>query len=575
MPNPFRLSFTRRHWMRLTWRRDIPLPGPIGEHLLTLSSIPGISYERGWGQIDIASTCWNLDSVIELIQATETADAFRRKPKPLLAGPFISLPELKRQPYPWQIEGALFALANSRGLLLCDVMGAGKTLTALLAAESAARQLGRNQPRLIIAPSFTRDVWLRELLDSGLLEDESQFCALRTRNFSDPSWRDDALWYFVHYDVVHAWCTRILASKRGKPVVTILDEVHRLKNDRAGRSRGAHTASAGSSFRMLLTGTPLDNRVHELWHPLSILHGSWSWGSLTQFRRRYAGALRGRFGMIDGDHATHTDELAERIEPFYLRRTLDDIGSDLPPLNRQKITVKLDDKLLSAHNDIVATHDIQELVNAIINGRSSEDSFKILDRLRKLTSRGKFKTTVDYVSSLVEQGESVVVFCWQRETAFKIGNAVSEEQNYLVNTSVVTGATAQIDRGKEVAEFQKRGGLLVATYGALAEGVTLTRARSIVMHDLGWVLSEILQAEARIHRLGQQRGCISTWMVAEDSIDMILARALLRKAEIIEQTLGIDAPAKAVDELDLQRTAGYADMEGWARDLIGRWTDGA
>jgi SNF2 family DNA or RNA helicase len=130
---------------------------------------------------------------------------------------------------------------------------------------------------------------------------------------------------------------------------------------------------------------------------------------------------------------------------------------------------------------------------------------------------------------------------------------------------------AQKDRDNSVRDFQENGGLLVATYGALAEGVTLTAARAIVLHDLDWKMSTILQAEARIHRLGQTRGCMSTWMIAEDSIDVILARALLRKAEVIEQTLGIDAPAKAVDELELSTIAGYTEMEAWARDVLERW----
>ena len=556
--------------MRITWLQDAPLPSAVAARLFQLSQIPGVKYEDGWSVIEVPESCWQLESVRNLIDLTQTHTGFKRQPKSGL-DQYVSLPLLKRKPYSWQIDGARIALGNGRGMLLCDVMGAGKTFTALIAAEAAAQQIDADQPRLIIAPSFTRDVWRRELLSSGILEDESQFCALRSRDFGDDSWRDDALWYFVHYDIVHAWCSKILAARRGKPVVTILDEVHRLKNDRAQRSKGAINAASGSSFKMLLTGTPLDNAVHELWHPLSILDGAYTWGGFSQFRRRYAGALRGRFGMIDGDGPTHVDELRFRLGSRYLRRTMDDIGHALPPLNREKITIQLDEKTLGEHNDIISSHDIGELVNSILEGRASEDALCILDRLRKLTSRGKFRSTVDYVSNLLEQGESVVVFCWQREMAYRLGNAACKERHFTPSTSIVTGENKPHEREAEVAEFQKRGGLLVATYGALAEGVTLTRARAIVLHDLDWKMSTILQAEARIHRLGQQRGCISAWMVAENSIDVILARALLRKAEIIESTLGIDAPAKAADELDLSRTAGYSDMEAWARDLIERW----
>ena len=570
--NPYRLSFRRKGAMEITWHHEFQPPPMYSNLMVDLARVPGIRHEPGWSMIEIPENCWNLRNVGTLIDALHVDGVFARRAPRYALGLDADIATL-REPYPWQRTGINFALANGQGLVLCDAMGLGKTFTAICAAEIAAHAINPNKPRLIIAPAFTRDVWLRELLASGVIEDESEFCALQTRDFNDVSWAGDASWFFCHYDIIHAWYSRIVSSRRGKPVVAIVDEFHRVKNSKTQRAKGTHNAVAGAQFKMLLSGTPIDNAVGELWNPLTILHGSYSWGSPTEFRRRYAGALRGQFGMQDG-MPSNIEELRHRMEPYYLRRTIEDTGSALPPLRRERLSVEMNATDLRAHHDIASVGDVREMVDAILEGRSSTAAFEILNKLRKLTSHAKLKTTIDFVANLREQGESVVVFCWQRETAKKISfasNYVAVDEARWGQNLYISGEMSQNDRDNLVHQFQKTGGLLVATYGALAEGVTLTRARAIVLHDLDWKMSTILQAEARIHRLGQQRGCMSTWMIAEDSIDVILARALLRKAEVIEQTLGIDAPAKAVDELELSTVAGYTEMEAWARDVLERW----
>lgn len=572
----FRLSNPRRGLWELMWSRERPPTPSLVQHMLELSEIPGIRFERDWSMIAIPETALPLAVVQKLVTATETRKALEKSwnRSGLQLQEFL----LKRALFPWQEEAAATALANGRGLLLCDVMGLGKTASAAVAAEMAARALDPHRPRLIIGPLFTRDVWRRELLALGLIDDEQEFCALQSRNFNDDSWDPNALWYFVHYDIVHAWSSAILVNKRGKPVVTVIDEAHWVKNSRTQRAKGTQVAASGSQFKMLLSGTPMDNAVAELHHPLTTLCGVNSWGGVTQFRRRYAGALRTAYGMVDG-FPSNTDELKERMAPYYLRRTLAEVGDALPPLRREKITAEMDARSAHQHTEIASSFskgDIQELVNAILENRASTDTFAILDKLRKITASAKLAMTASFVSNLLDQDESVVVFTWQRDTAELIAEACSQKHRGTKRTGwcepryIIHGGVQQTTRDNYVAEFQKTGGLLCATYGALREGVTLTKARAIVLHDLDWKMSSILQAEARIHRLGQERGCISTWIVAEDSIDVILARALLKKAELVEHTLGIDAPARAADELDLSRVAGYQDMVSWAREALER-----
>jgi SWI/SNF-related matrix-associated actin-dependent regulator 1 of chromatin subfamily A len=418
--NPYRLSFRRKGWMEITWHHEFQPPALVSNLMVDLARVPGIRHEPGWTMIEVPETAWSIQKVIALVGATNNENVFAaRHPRYALQPEFdIWL----REPYEWQKTGTNYALANGQGLVLCDAMGLGKTFTAICASEIAAQALGPDRPRLIIAPSFTRDVWLRELLASGVIESPDEFCALQTRDFNDVSWAKDAKWFFCHYDIIYNWYSRIVSSRRGKPVVAIVDEFHRVKNGKTQRAKGTHNAVAGAQFKMLLSGTPIDNAVGELWNPLTILHGSYTWGSPNEFRRRYAGALRGQFGMQDGI-PSNIDELHHRMEPYYLRRTIEDTGEALPPLRRERLQVEMNATDLRAHHDIASVGDVREMVDAILEGRSSTAAFEILNKLRKLTSQAKLKTTIDFVGNLLEQGESVVVFCWQREMAKKVAFA--------------------------------------------------------------------------------------------------------------------------------------------------------
>jgi SNF2 family DNA or RNA helicase len=573
--NPYRLSFARRGWAEIRWHHEFQPDDHVQNMLRVAARVAGVRWAPGFSFVSIPETAWSVVEAEHAISATVGMELFNRKQPhtPLLGGVYWNATESEESLYPWQRTAAQQACATGR-MLLCDSMGLGKTRTAIEAAETFATR--STAPRFIVAPGFTRDVWLRELLATNTIADESEFCALYTREHNDASWRDDARWYFIHYDIVHAWASKIASSKRGKPITCIVDEIHWCKNPKTQRSKGVLNVAAGAQFRMGLTGTPMENRVGELHQPLSIVTGPRTWGSQLDFRRRYAGAVHNGYGYQDR-YPTYVDELRHRIAPYYLRRTVEDTGAALPALRREQLKVAMDTAALEAHHAVGSTREIAELVDAVLESRAGSETLVLLNRLRKITSDAKIPHTVEYVRNLLDQGESVVVFCWQRQTARKIVGGIGRSKlnragnDDLRDYLAIDGGWDQADRDRAVESFQKYGGLIAATYGVLREGVTLTRARAVVLHDLDFVPSALLQAEARVHRLGQQRGCIATWVLAEDSIDIIMARCLLLKAEHIEKTLGITASAAAMDELGLDGIAGYEDTQEWARDMLERW----
>lgn len=451
-----------------------------------------------------------------------------------------------RKLYPFQLDGCTF-LQSETGALLCDEMGLGKTTQAAVAAESIRRFYER--PVCIIGPLMVRDTWRRELLAVGAIASVDEFCAVESRDFDHESFqRSDAIrYYFVHFDIAIAWWSQLI---RRPFSAVIVDEAHWVKNSKAKRTRGTLMISAAAKRRLLLTGTPLDNRVAELWSPLSIATGARTWGSPIEFRRRYAGAQRMEFGWQD-TVPTHTEELQQRMEPFYLRRTVEEVGLELPALQRRVQLVELSDANRKSHDELFDGVDAKKLVRAVMQGVVDE-VLPVLTALRKITSRGKFQATVDYVNNLLDQGTTVLVSCWERATALRLHNAFNADLRFKM---LVTGdldpskRTDVIDRFQQIP--QRNAGVLTATLGAVREGVTLTRARVVVIHDLDWVFTRLLQLEKRIHRIGQSRACQSVWMLAADSADTLLAEALLHKAELAKEVLGIDAGAEAIDALRL------------------------
>lgn len=484
----------------------------------------------------------------------------------------VSLWEPKRRLFAHQIAGASF-LVQHEGGLNGDDMGLGKTTTAAVALETAAQQLGGTRIRLVVAPKFTRASWLAELLALGAIEHEDELCILEGTDL-DRSWRPDAPWMFVHYEILPTWWSRLASLGSRFLAGIIFDEIHWLKNGKAKRSQAAISMAGRAPIRIGLSGTPIANRPAELWHPLSILTGNQTWGGPLDFRIRYCGAVKDGFGHQD-QGPTNVAELRQRLETVYYRRTATDAGIELPSLSRVLVEAELNESDRRAHDGLLAGIELEELVSAILQHRAGRETLRILNGIRKITSQAKQKTTLAYVQEALEQGQSAVVFTWERRTAEHLTRRLAQnwwaaKQDERI-CECVHGGLQQSTRDGIVRQFQDRGGVLVSTLDALKEGVTLHRARLVVLHDLDWVPSNVLQGEKRIHRIGQSFACISAWVVARDSIDTIMSRLLLRKAEHLEQTLGLDAAARAADELDLHDVAGLASFEDELRARIEQW----
>lgn len=559
-----RVSYPMKSMCDVSWGEDDEFSPVFMRFLERLEAVPGV--EVNDGHIRLPHTVWSLDAFEGLLASINQ--------KHLFTPPTLPESSLLDSLYPHQREAVYFLWSRDGGLC-ADQMGLGKTRTALVAGELLAQRHTKNPPRLIVAPLYTRAVWLRELLASGVIDNEDDFAFAEGKDPETQDFNFDARWWFIHYDIAHEWQNRLIVTPRGRPVVTVVDEAHWVKNGRARRSKAVGVLAGVSKYRILLTGTPMPNRPGELWWPLTVLDGVRTWGSPVDFRVRYAGAFHDGYGYKDTG-ASNVDELQTRLQSRYIRRELDDAGVVLPAFTRQKLDVTLSDDVRSKQEAVLENVDMVRLVRMLLSNQMGEETLRVLMKLRKLTTRAKLSSTVDYCTNALEQDESVVVFTWSRQSAEAIAKKVHAWAVMNIGASdgriieFCHGGVPQEYRDRLVDYFQESGGVLTATLDSLKEGVTLTKARFLVLHDLSWVPADILQAEARIHRIGQDKPTTAVWSIAQGSVDEIIARAFVTKAADIDATLGLHGAQEAAEQLGLAAFV-QNDFEDAVTSMFANW----
>lgn len=191
-------------------------------------------------------------------------------------------------------------------------------------------------------------------------------------------------------------------------------------------------------------------------------------------------------------------------------------------------------------------------------------------KLRKITTKAKIPVVLSDLEAVCDEGEKAVVFVWQRETADELAEALEKMD---IRAVAIHGGYSQEDRDRAVDLFQngKDGPqVIVATYGALSVGVTLHRARTIYLVDIEWVPATMLQAEARVYRIGQSRGVQSKWVVAKNTLDSLMVEKIQAKAKWISGLVGDGEPEDLADSLGT--TFEHDSLEADVSDFLSAWT---
>jgi SWI/SNF-related matrix-associated actin-dependent regulator 1 of chromatin subfamily A len=454
--------------------------------------------------------------------------------------------------YPHQLEGVAFLLGRRRALLTDD-MGLGKTRQSIIALTEASER----GPYLVVCPASLKRNWVREI-EIVLPEPK---CAIVGPAEMPPEDFDG--WVVLNYDILDKHLAELLS--RGWSGI-VFDEAHYLKNYRSKRSRAALRLVReipGDPVVHALTGTPLTNRPRDLFPLLQIADHPLG-RSFASFAKRYCDGFQSDYGLV-ADGATNLDELVVQLHGVMLRRTKDEV-LDLPPKLRTWLDIEIHPR---------AVEKLNEPVRALANssrrerGRTEEERRSqgvLLGALttarRKLATLKSLQTT-DFLQSIVDQGEKVIVFSAFMPPTLRFARHFGDA------AVTITGGVPAAERQNRVDRFQEDDDVrvLAANLHVGGVGLNLTAARQVVFNDLDWTPANHWQAEDRAYRIGQTGTVNVTYMIGVGTVDEFVRTVLQRKARVIDdlvegKALGPELDTDVLGELKRMLTAMPALASG-------------
>ncbi|MNN01986.1 ATP-dependent helicase HepA [compost metagenome] len=408
------------------------------------------------------------------------------------------------------------------GGILADDMGLGKTLQTL-AHILAEKQAGRlTRPALIVMPTSLIPNW----------QDEAARFAPQLRVLALHGAKRKALFEQIgEHDLVlttYALLPRDLKQFVGRGWhLLILDEAQNIKNPRSRAAQAAGQLSADQ--RLCLTGTPLENHLGELWSLFHFLLPGWL-GDARRFAQDYRTPIERH-----GDQA-RLAHLAARIRPFLLRRTKEQVASELPPKSEFIQHIELSEAQRDLYETVRLALD-QKVREEIARRGLARSRIIILEALLKLrqvccdirlvqkeagsgkasksVTSGKLAYLMDMLEELLSEGRRVLVFSQFTSMLALIGDALRQRG---IDYALLQGDSR--DRRKPVKDFQEgRVPLFLISLKAGGVGLNLTAADTVIHYDPWWNPAAENQASDRAYRIGQDKPVFVYKLIARGTVE--------------------------------------------------------
>ena len=465
------------------------------------------------------------DARLKLTLSSEI-EAWRQK---VLAPPEAPpvLPEILR---PYQRRGvewlAHLCDVGCHGLL-ADEMGLGKTLQVitLLATRPIA-----DKPSLIVCPASVVPVWREEI---AKFQPDLKVDVLKTGH--DFTTRADPVIWLASYTQLRKHREMLPTQEFG---YAVLDEGQFIKNPDAKVTQTCFAIRA--RHRVVLTGTPLENRQLDLW---------------SIFRFLLPGLLGSRStfeSSLVADRAGTIERLRAQLAPFILRRTKKEVATELPPKVEMDLLCPLTDVQRAEYARICAEG--LERLGDDVSAAMREKSFgflALLTRLRQtccdpdmlpwlkapLTDSGKINLLLEKLTEIVGSGHKVVIFSQFVMLLDRVREALSQQFPDLARFEL-TGMT--LDRLKPVQQFQTAQGAaaMLVSLKAAGTGITLHAADYVFLLDPWWNPAVEAQAVDRVHRIGQTNTVFVYRMVTAGTIEERIQALKEDKKDLFDKLIG-------------------------------------
>ncbi|EIC23380.1 DEAD/DEAH box helicase [Thiorhodovibrio frisius] len=458
----------------------------------------------------------------------------------------------------YQIDGYrwLARLAHwGAGACLADDMGLGKTVQALGLILSRAPE----GPTLVLAPTSVCGNWLEETARFAPTLNPLRFGSGDRAAMLEQAGPFDLI--VVSYGLLQTEGKR-LAKANWQTIVA--DEAQAFKNARTLRSQAIMQLKG--AFRVITTGTPIENHLGELWNLFRFINPGLL-GSLESFNARFANPIEQH---QDRDARARLRQL---LRPFILRRLKSEVLSELPSRTEITLTVELSDSEKALY-EAVRQEAIDRLANAEATANPGQQRMQLLAEIMRLRRAcchprlalpdsplpgSKLDAFAEMVEELLENRHKALVFS-QFVDHLQIIREHLDSRG--IHYQYLDGSTPEPKRRAAVTAFQSgEGDLFLISLRAGGSGLNLTAADYVIHMDPWWNPAVEDQASDRAHRIGQERPVTIYRLVAKDTIEERILKLHASKRDLADALLeGTDDSSRLsyTEMLALVRDGGLA-----------------
>jgi superfamily II DNA or RNA helicase len=448
---------------------------------------------------------------------------------------------------PYQLDGIAFAADTGRAVL-ADEMGLGKTIQAIGAAELLAREAGIRKV-LVICPASVKSQWRNEI--HRFTDGDVQLIAGQTAGRA-AQYRNNCFFTICNYEQV---LKDLLAIEQVPWDLIVLDEGQRIKNWEAKTSRVIKGLK--SRFALVLSGTPLENRLDDLYSVVQFIDDRRLGPGFRFFNQH---RILDEKGKVIGYR--NLDQLREQLRPILLRRTRNDVRLQVPERTTEIVRIPPTEEQKAVHDahmqtvaQIVAKKyltemDLLRLRMALLMCRMSADGTYLVTKEKpnwssKLERLGGL---LDEISA--EESRKVVLFSEWTTMLDLIEPLLSERGLDFVR---LDGSVPQKQRQELVERFQNDPQCrLFLTTNAGSTGLNLQAANTVINVDLPWNPAVLEQRIGRAHRMGQTEQVQVFILVTEQTLEENLLETLSAKKDL---ALAVLDPASDVPEVQMKSSA--------------------
>lgn len=421
-------------------------------------------------------------------------------------------------------------------------MGTGKTLTSIAIAGRGYLS-GKVKKLLILCPSSVMSVWPMEFesyanfpFECKVLEGTREKRIKELNNFKDHEGLKVAVinfessWRLID-ELLHWDADMIIA-----------DEAQRLKGNNTSQSKAAHKLGDKAKYKLALTGTPVQNSPLDFWSIYRFVDKSIFGTSFYSFKNKYA--VMGGYGNHQVLFYRNLDDLTTKAHRIAYRVTKKE-ALDLPEEMDKNIMVELEPKARKIYEEVRVESYVEldkgevtaaNVLTKLLRLQQITGGFlKNDDDLESKVSNAKLEVLKEILVDLLTEDKKCVIFA-------KFTSEIKAVEQLIVNEFKcgyikISGDVPIKSRGDVVKSFQENSEIkiCIAQIQTAGLGITMHSADTAIFYSLDYNYANYIQSKARIHRIGQKNNCTYIHLIARDTIDERILKALSKKEDIAKR----------------------------------------